>query len=465
MTDLRVLAGGLADPSDFRVPVANESERAVLGGVIQHAYRFAVAEDLRPHDFHLEAHQAMWAVMGELHAEGKPAGDTGLIWQRLTDTGRDRLCGPAVLASVMDAWSSGPAYEVHVAEVASRAMSRRVLDALQASTMDILSNPHEPAEEHLGNAESRLLAASEGGAIGGGVSMREATVSWLARRESGELAAELQATGITALDDALHGGPKPGDAVVIVGCPGDGKSALALGFCAHAEAHSVFGSWEMPEDDFVGRMLAFKSGVPMHIQRSAAIGHEDLCNIEGAAESVVKLPIILHCYNKRESFETFRVAVRREHRKHGKLAYFVVDHLHLVGHSLNDRKNDEAQLAHVCIGVKALAKELRCVGVLLVQPIKEARKRLSENPAARLSPGDCKGSSAMEDIADVLLIPYRRGPRTKKHEDRNHAEIDIVKFRSGDPSVVRDGLRWNGARMRFEDGHRFGHDPLYGGQS
>lgn len=95
-------------------------------------------------------------------------------------------------------------------------------------------------------------------------------------------------------------------------------------------------------------------------------------------------------------------------------------------------------------GLKALAKELGIVIVLLSQLNRELEKRPNKRP----QPSDLRDSGAIEQDADAVMFLYRDEVYNPDSMDKGICEVNVALCRQGAPGVV--GLAYIGEHTRFE---------------
>ena len=138
--------------------------------------------------------------------------------------------------------------------------------------------------------------------------------------------------------------------------------------------------------------------------------------------------------------------------EHGKMGLVIVDYLQLMSQTRSRRDGTkEEEISHNTRSLKLLAQELDCVVVVLSQPILEA-KRAKKRPCIQ----DSKGSGAIEDDADLALVPWLPH-RVRDAANKHDAEIGVDKFRHGPTRDLGvEQIRWSGRRMMFlgDDGIR-----------
>ncbi|MFR2062854.1 MAG: replicative DNA helicase, partial [Alistipes sp.] len=125
-----------------------------------------------------------------------------------------------------------------------------------------------------------------------------ATIDDLERRQQARQAGECIGipTGLQRLD-ALTGGWRGGQLVVLAGRPGMGKSATMLHFARAAAASGVpvcVYSLEMPAGQLAGRMLVGSSGVDSGAFRTGNVDGAGWTKIEKAGATLSGMPVYLN---------------------------------------------------------------------------------------------------------------------------------------------------------------------------
>ena len=203
-------------------------------------------------------------------------------------------------------------------------------------------------------------------------------------------------------------------------------------------------SYEMSQAEVYARMLASESGVPAHVQDKPGLEFERLTALNSAADKLAGLPLWV-AGSEARTVERIRRTARRMSLKYGRNGMVVVDYLQLMAQTRRRRDGtQEEEISHNTRSLKLLAQELGCVVVVLSQPILEA-KRAKRRPCIQ----DSKGAGAIEDDADLALVPWLPH-RVRDGADKHDAEIGMDKFRHG-PSrdLGVETVRWSGRRMMF----------------
>ena len=437
--------------SEEVVPRSLDAEGEVLASLMldPRLMEEVLSVGLRKHDFYLNKHSMLFDVMGELHRV-TGSFDEVTIKQHMTDKGIwDVFGGMMFLSKVMDRSGTTANLSRYCDIVLEKSLKRAIVEAGDAVSR--LGYTDLPPLEALDQAEENLRNLYKRSGTRDGLYAMDAMREYINRVDdiqNGEYQDTVIPTGLPALDDILSGGFRPGWQVVVMSCPAHGKSSLAVNNFGLTAARAGFPvlicSYEMSEMEVYGRMVAAESGVPVHVQRRPGMDPYDLSRVKHAGDSIAPLPLIVEG-PKCGSISAIRRAARRMSVEHGKMGLVVVDYLQLMrgGSSRRDGTQEEGIAAN-SRGLKLLAVELGCVVVLLSQPILEA-KRARRRPHI----SDAKGSGAIEDDADLTLVPWL--PSKVDNVDKHLAEIGIDKFRHGEARhITREEVKFSGARMRFE---------------
>lgn len=437
--------------SEEIIPRSIDAEGEVLAALLLDPRLMdeVLGRGLRKQDFYLNRHGMLFDVMSELY-RATGSFDEVMLKQRMEDVGIwDAFGGAMFLSKVMDRAGTTGNLSRYCDIVLDKSMKRSIVEAGDAVSR--LGYTDLPPLEALDQAEERLRSLYKRSGSADGVYAHDAMREYLDRVDSiqrGEYEDTVIPTGISSLDEMLSGGFRPGWQVVVMSCPAHGKSSLAVNNFGMTAARAGFPvlicSYEMSEMEVYARMVAAESGVPVHVQRRPGMDPYDLSRVKKAGDDIAPLPIIVEG-PKCGSISAIRRAARRMAVEHGRMGMVIVDYLQLMrgGSSRRDGTQEEGIAAN-SRGLKLLAVELGCVVVLLSQPVLEA-KRARKRPHI----SDAKGSGAIEDDADLTLIPWL--PSKVDNVDRSLAEIGIDKFRHGAARhLTREDVRFSGARMRFE---------------
>lgn len=230
-----------------------------------------------------------------------------------------------------------------------------------------------------------------------------ATLDDLERRQQARQAGECIGipTGLRRLD-ALTGGWRGGQLVVLAGRPGTGKSATMLHFTRAAAASGVpvcIFSLEMPAGQLAGRMLVGGSGVDSQAFRVGSVDTTGWSQLEQAGAELSAIPVYL---NDRANITigAIRSQCKAMHRR-GRCGMVIIDYLQLLDTSTrNPNSTREREIAAASRSAKLLAKELDVPVILLSQLSRKVEERADKTPLL----SDLRESGAIEQDADMVVF-------------------------------------------------------------
>ena len=263
-------------------------------------------------------------------------------------------------------------------------------------------------------------------------------------------------TGLSYLD-AVTGGWRGGQLVVLAARPAMGKTAVSLHFARSAAMAGVpvcFFSLEMPDAQLAGRMLVGASGVDANAFRRGSIVSKDWEMIERGADDLRGLPLYLFD-TPSISMPRIRAQARAMQRR-GRCGMVVVDYLQLIEGS-DDRRtvNREREVAQMSRAAKMLAKELSVPVVLLSQLSRKVEERADKTPML----SDLRESGAIEQDADMVIFidrpavystePFDAGSRYRTVDPQGVGRLTIAKNREGGTGLIL--FRHNKSLTRITD--------------
>ena len=234
-----------------------------------------------------------------------------------------------------------------------------------------------------------------------------ATLDDLERRQQARQAGECIGipTGLQRLD-ALTGGWRGGQLIVLAGRPAMGKSAIMLHFARAAAASGVpvcMFSLEMPAGQLAGRMLVGSSGINSVSFRTGDVGTDDWRKLEQAGAKLSTMTVYL---NDRANINinTIRSQCKAMARR-GKCGMVIIDYLQLLDTSTrNASTTREREIAAASRSAKLLAKELNIPVILLSQLSRKIEERADKTPLL----SDLRESGAIEQDADLVAFIDRQ---------------------------------------------------------
>jgi len=252
------------------------------------------------------------------------------------------------------------------------------------------------------------------------------------------------ATGLDELDE-LTGGLLPTELIVIAADTGQGKSSLALCVClnvARATQRAVMlFSLEMQRKEVGGRGLSIDAGVDLTRFRTMRATVEDTQKFSIAARDARSVPLWINHDPRITLDKVFAECSIKAQR--GGLALVVLDYIQLLALAVKrsgGKVSEYDAITDVSRELKLLAMELQVPVIALSQFNRAYSRRAQDDTQAKPGLADLKGSSAIgQDANMVLLMTMEKGA--------TDANIYLAKHRSG--KMGEAVLAFDPTRTRF----------------
>lgn len=247
-------------------------------------------------------------------------------------------------------------------------------------------------------------------------------------------------TGFHGLD-AIIGGLKPGQNIVVGAATGSGKTALMLSIALNAACAGkrVFiWSGEMTIDENVSRFVSMLSGVDLQKVVNKALTPVEVARVSEAVTRFRQLPIIIND----SAMTPMQLGLRVKHHAMRGLDLVIVDYLGLL--SVPGAATRYAELSAASLACKRIAKQERVAVLAASQLNRDAVRRDNARPGLH----DFKESGEIENNADIILGLYRDDLNNENSALPNTGEVTILKHRHGPRGKCY--LHFDAARAHFK---------------
>lgn len=253
-------------------------------------------------------------------------------------------------------------------------------------------------------------------------------------------------TGLVPVDDLLIFGMRGGDMVVLAARPAVGKTSAAMQIAEHValnlEKRVLIFSLEMTSVALMERMIRSRARVRAADILAQSINKYQRESLAKAYEEI-KGSQILCDDTSGKSMGYIKAIARRAHQKE-PLDLIIIDYLQLLkGDSKRSRDNRVNEVEEISGGIKELAKTLKVPILVLAQLNRDPEKR-----GGRPSLSDLKGSGAIEQDADMVMILHCDEEDAKSHAQNPTVEFIVAKHREGPTGIAP--MEFNKAVTRFE---------------
>lgn len=382
------------------LPESPELERAVLGALILEPDQLPdVAEIVENSAFQDENNGKIYGAMLSMLERGDKI-DLYTLSQRPELKGRDML---RYLSELTNAIGSGVNVLDHARQLADTETRRRLCLFGYELAARAVSDPDSVSDWAMTEITAIADRAVRSDDVTPLSDVVRSTLDDLERRQQARLAGKCIGipTGLQRLD-ALTGGWRGGQLVVLAGRPGTGKSAIMLHFARAAAASGVpvcIFSMEMPAGQLAGRMLVGGSEVDSGAFRTGNVDADGWCELERAGAELSGMPVYL---NDRANITigAIRSQCKAMYRR-GRCGMVIIDYLQLLDTSTrNPNSTREREIAAASRSAKLLAKELDVPVILLSQLSRKVEERTDKTPLL----SDLRESGAIEQDADMVAF-------------------------------------------------------------
>ncbi|WP_031173992.1 DnaB-like helicase C-terminal domain-containing protein [Streptomyces durhamensis] len=258
-------------------------------------------------------------------------------------------------------------------------------------------------------------------------------------------------TGLTALDELLGGGLRPGRVAVVAARTAMGKSMLTLTVarnCAFRQGRpALFASLEMSNEGLFEQTLAAETGVLTERIRRRTLDPSDRGLIHAFADAARKAQLSFGGEGSTPSVAEIERQCATVVGRDGHLDLLVVDYLGLMDGALQQRVSGDRrkEIAHVVADLQELATRLKAAVVIVEQLTRAPELRDDHRP--RLS-DLCHGEALLSHAETVILLhrpayydPRHRAGRYDRSPDPELYPADLFpRYGLPEPAVQRAEL-------------------------
>lgn len=450
-------------------------ERAVLSSIFFNPEELEdVLGVLKPKDFYLPAHKAIFEAIVKLHSEDMPI-DEDFVRNRVDK----KDVNDGVLLEILSAnpITNTAAYVKEIKD----ASVKRELATLATTIKKVAIEDEISANEALDTIQGELYKISTNSATSELKDMQTVTSDTLTYIEKmkklGNRYLIGQTTGFEALDKKTTGFNE-GDLVIIAARPAMGKTALVLNMAlknVEQKKGVIFFSLEMPAEQLMLRMLAAKTSIPLQNLRKGDMDDKEWSILSAAFDDLNSKKLFVDDGGS-ININQLRARVRKLAQiQENNISLVIIDYLQLMqGLGNKDRHQEVSDISR---GLKMLARELKIPIVALSQ----LNRGLESRPDKRPMLSDLRESGAIEQDADIIMFVYRDDVYKQRDEARKEkeakdkgedykskfidkpieeAEIIIGKQRNGPIGTVK--LDFHKALTKFidKDNEHYGQAPI-----
>ena len=419
-------------PTENLLSHASRAEKWLLGALMLDAGDWPeVAATVSRDDFQTESHKAIFTALAELAAANEEP-DPVTVAERLAQKSLMGMLAEGYLFGLADRMARRPgrANAKAYARIVRDCAARRRLTEAGHQLVEWANHPNGSDPEALIDAAERAIDRARGRS--GEAPRRVGDVAGTLKRHLEALAADgREADGVLSGFpdlDRRTGGFGRSELIVIGGRPSMCKTVLMLNIAVRATKDRdrgdavLYFSLENPADYVVTRILALISGVGRTRLRTGP-AWPDWEPLGKALADLQRRRLFID--DGARTLDSILCHARRFDRSEGLDVVFV-DALQVVRPS-SKGMDQEAALAEAAWSLKALARDLGCPVVVSSYLNRAPERRGDRRP--HLS--DLRGSAAIEEAADLILLLYRDDVYREPSENPGILEITVAKNRNG----------------------------------
>lgn len=419
---------------DQQLPQDITAEKSVLGAMMMDAYTIPIViQHMRPTDMYRPAHQKIMQAILDLWGNGIDIDPIVLVTQMDKDGTLDSIGGAPYIHDLVRSSITAANVEYHVKRVADEAVRRRVLQA----GVGIVQTARDTADADIVLNRAQQLI----GEVGRPTSDTIDQVGQVVPTVMDEMQAIMDGvvtpatpTGYADLDEALSGGLRAGQMVIIAARPGVGKSTAGVDILRHVAAGgraALLFTLEMSKSEVVQRIISAEAEVRLSDMRQGAVDELSWKRIANSLEHLEDLPMFIDDSPTLTMME-IRAKARRIKQQHPSLGVIMVDYLQLLtsGRKVDSRQQEVSEFSRQ---LKLLAKELE-VPVIAVSQLNRGVEARGDGARPRLS--DLRESGSLEQDADIVILIDRPDAGNPDHERAGEADLIIAKHRGGPLTTI-----------------------------
>jgi replicative DNA helicase len=268
-------------------------------------------------------------------------------------------------------------------------------------------------------------------------------------------------TGFTSLD-AMTGGFRDGELIILAARPAMGKTALALNIGHHVAAHPynprpvVLFSLEMSRISLTQRLACSIARIDQQRYRGGFLSQDEKLRMRDTLSEIYDLPLFMDD-NGGSNLMDIHSTLRRLIAQYG-ISLVIFDYLQLM--NVAKRENRTEEISHLSRGLKLMCTELKLPFLVLSQLSRATETRSGDH---RPILSDLRSSGSIEQDADMVMFVFREEVyRPDKEALKGMAEVILAKQRNGPTGTVK--LAWLGKFTKFENlAMDYDNGSAYGG--
>ena len=375
-------------------------ERGILSAILFDGKVYEdIASILKPDDFYLPFHQAVFETMEELYKKDLPIDEIFLKDELKKKNKFDEEAFFEIIGT-----SPVERVEAYSKELKDLSTKRQLIH-LSTEIKKMVLEEDKKAVEEVEDIQSKLFSIATSNLAGdfkNSLNIVKDTIKFIniQSAKKNKIVTGLD-TGFIELNRKTSGFGE-GDLIIIAARPSMGKTAyalnLALNIIKKDKGVAIF-SLEMPAEQLMLRMLSAAGKIPLQELRRGNLTDEQMSNLTAIADEIASKPLFIDDEGN-INIHTIRAKLRKLKMQNPDLSLAIIDYLQLIA---SDQRERHLAIAEISRSLKLLARELQIPIIALSQ----LNRSLESRPNKRPMLSDLRESGAIEQDADVIMFIYR----------------------------------------------------------
>lgn len=424
-----------------------EAEQSVIGSCLIDTE--AVIESINTlveNDFYREDHKIIYRCISNLFSRNEPI-DIITLKDEISSIGKyEQVGGIEYIAKLPDKVPTTANVNKYIKIVKEKAIARNLIN-MSNEISKLAFDPTVNTDELIELSEKKIFDITQKKNIKGVSKLKDLLVESVNELEEtyNKGIKKGISTGFIDIDRRM-GGLKGSELIIVAARPAMGKSAFVLNIAtnvAHKEKIPVLiFNLEMGKEQLTDRIICSQAMISSKKYQEGKLGEDDWNRL---AESLGILSETNIFIDDNASITISEIKAKcRKMKIEENIGLVIIDYLQLINPTSN-KMSREQEVAEISRSLKLLAKDLNIPIIALSQLSRANEKRNSADKRPMLS--DLRDSGSIEQDADIVMFIHREEYYNLTEENKGIAEINIAKFRAGQPGTEK--LLWLGEYTKF----------------
>lgn len=424
-----------------------EAEQSVIGSCLIDTE--AVIESINTlveNDFYREDHKIIYRCISNLFSRNEPI-DIITLKDEISSIGKyEQVGGIEYIAKLPDKVPTTANVNKYIKIVKEKAIARNLIN-MSNEISKLAFDPTVNTDELIELSEKKIFDITQKKKIKGVSKLKDLLVESVNELEKtyNKGIKKGISTGFINIDRRM-GGLKGSELIIVAARPAMGKSAFVLNIAtnvAYKEKIPVLiFNLEMGKEQLTDRIICSQAMISSKKYQEGKLGEDDWNRL---AESLGILSETNIFIDDNASITISEIKAKcRKMKIEENIGLVIIDYLQLINPTSN-KMSREQEVAEISRSLKLLAKDLNIPIIALSQLSRANEKRNSADKRPMLS--DLRDSGSIEQDADIVMFIHREEYYNLTEENKGIAEINIAKFRAGQPGTEK--LLWLGEYTKF----------------